>query len=97
VQQISADDYIAAYVPVLGYIPQPAEEDYSPRIARQEVWIIEEDGHPIGVAVLEESPDHLLVQSIAVTPTEQRLGYGKALLDFADQRTVEIGVREIRH
>ena len=39
VQQISADAYISAYVPVLGYVPKPAEEDYGPRIARGEVWI----------------------------------------------------------
>ena len=96
VQQISADAYIAAYVPVLGYIPQPAEEDYSTRIARHEVWIIERDGYAVGVAVLEEKPDHLLVHSIAVRPTEQRRGYGRALLEFADQRAVAIGVPEIR-
>jgi N-acetylglutamate synthase-like GNAT family acetyltransferase len=96
VRQISADAYITAYVPVLGYIPLPAEEDYGPRIARQEVWIIEKNGYAVGVAVLEESPDHLLVHSIAVRPTEQGRGYGKALLDFADQRAVELGVPEVR-
>jgi ribosomal protein S18 acetylase RimI-like enzyme len=96
VQQISADAYIGAYVPVLGYIPQPAEEDYSTRIGRHEVWIIERDGHAVGVAVLEARPDHLLVYSIAVRPTEQRRGYGRALLVFADQRAAAIGVPEIR-
>ena len=96
VQQISADAYIGAYVAVLGYIPQPAEEDYSTRIARHDVWIIERDGHAVGVAVLEARPDHLLVYSIAVRPTEQRRGYGRALLVFADQRAAAIGVPEIR-
>ena len=96
VQQISAEAYIAAYVPVLGYIPQPAEEDYNTRIARREVWLIERDEHAVGVAVLEERPDHLLVHSIAVRPTEQRRGYGRALLGFADRRAVAIGVPEIR-
>jgi ribosomal protein S18 acetylase RimI-like enzyme len=96
VRQISADAYISAYMPVLGYIPQPAQEDYSVRIAHREVWIIETDEHAVGVGVLEESPDHLLVHSIAVRPTEQRRGYGRALLDFADQRAVAIDVPEIR-
>jgi ribosomal protein S18 acetylase RimI-like enzyme len=96
VQQISADAYISAYMPVLGYIPIPAEEDYSDRIARREVWIIETGQHAVGVAVLEEYPDHLLVHSIAVRPTEQRRGYGRALLDFADYRAVAIGVPELR-
>lgn len=96
VQQISADAYTSAYMPVLGYIPKPAEEDYGLRIARSEVWILECNGGAVGVAVLEERPDHLLVYSIAVKPTEQRQGYGSALLDFADERAAAIGVDEIR-
>ena len=77
VQQISADAYIGAYVAVLGYIPQPAEEDYSTRIARHDVWIIERDGHAVGVAVLEARPDHLLVfadqRAVAIGVPEIRL------------------------
>ena len=96
VQQISAAAYISAYMPVLGYIPKPAEEDYGPRIARREVWILECNGRAVGITVLEERPDHLLVYSIAVKPTEQRQGYGSALLDFADQRAAATGVEEIR-
>jgi hypothetical protein len=61
VQGISADAYIAAYVPVLGYIPLPAEEDYRPRIERGEVWLLACGDAYVGVAVLEERRDHLLV------------------------------------
>jgi ribosomal protein S18 acetylase RimI-like enzyme len=96
VGQISADAYISAYLPVLGYIPKPAEEDYGPRIARKEVWLLECSDRAVGVAVLEEHPNHLLVYSIAVNPTEQRQGYGRALLAFADQQAVATGVPEIR-
>jgi ribosomal protein S18 acetylase RimI-like enzyme len=96
VRQISAAAYISAYLPALGYVPKPAEEDYGPRIARKEVWLLECNGHAVGIAVLEERPDHLLIYSIAVNPTEQRQGYGRALLNFADQRAVAIGVSEIR-
>jgi len=96
VRQISADAYISAYLPVLGYIPKPAEEDYGPRIARKEVWLLERSGRAVGVAVLEEHSHHLLVYSIAVNPTEQRQGYGRALLACAAQRAVAIGVPEIR-
>jgi len=96
VQQISADAYIPAYMAALGYIPKPAEEDYSARIDRGEVWILSCNNRDVGVAVLEEQPDHLLVYSIAVSPAEQRQGYGTALLEFADQRAIAIGVDEIR-
>ena len=96
VQEISADAYIAAYVPMLGYIPLPAEEDYGPRIERGEVWLLACDNKDVGVAVLEERPDYLLVYSIAVRPAEQGKGHGRALLDFADQRAIALGLAVIR-
>jgi len=96
VQRISADAYVAAYIPVLGYIPLPAEEDYGPRIERGEVWLLACGGSDVGVSVLEERRDHLLVYSIAVRPTEQGRGHGGALLDFADQRAAALGFAVIR-
>jgi ribosomal protein S18 acetylase RimI-like enzyme len=96
VQEISSDAYIAAYVPVLGYIPLPAEEDYGPRIERDEVWLLACGDRDVGVAVLEERPDHLLVYSIAVRLGEQGRGHGRALLDFADQRAIALGLAVIR-
>ena len=86
VQRISADAYTRAYQAICGFVPKPALEDYRPRIQGGEVWILETDGHPAGVAVLEERSDHLLVYSIAVTPSDQRKGLGAALLRFADER-----------
>jgi ribosomal protein S18 acetylase RimI-like enzyme len=96
VQQISADAYIPAYTMVPGTIPKPATENYEPRIKKGEVWILEVGGDPTGIAILEENPDHLLIYSIAVKPDAQRNGYGMALLDFADQRAIELGVHEVR-
>ena len=96
IQQISADAYVPAYMAVLGTIPKPATEDYGIRIEKGEVWILEVEGEPTGVAVLEETADHLLIYSIAVKPDAQRKGYGGALLEFADQRAIGLGLREVR-
>jgi ribosomal protein S18 acetylase RimI-like enzyme len=96
VQRISADAYTPAYMAVLGTIPKPATEDYGPRIQNGEVWILEIEGEPTGIAVLEENIDHLLIYSIAVKPDAQRKGYGTALLNFVDQRAVELGLHEVR-
>ena len=95
VQLISADAYVPAYMAVLGTIPKPATEDYRTRIEKGEVWILEVKGEPTGVAVLEETADHLLIYSIAVKPDAQRKGYGGALLEFADQRAIALGLREV--
>ena len=96
IQQISADAYVPAYMAALGTIPKPATEDYGARIEKGEVWILDVEGEPTGVAVLEERADHLLVYSIAVKPDAQRKGYGTALLEFADQRAIGLGLREAR-
>jgi N-acetylglutamate synthase-like GNAT family acetyltransferase len=97
IQRISADAYTPAYMVVLGTIPKPATEDYGTRIEKGEVWILEAEDEPTGVAVLEERADHLLVYSVAVKPDAQRKGYGTALLDFADQRAIGLGLREVRY
>jgi ribosomal protein S18 acetylase RimI-like enzyme len=96
VQRLSAEAYIPAYMSVLGTIPKPATEDYRPRIESGEVWILEIEGEPIGIAVLEGNTEHLLIYSIAVKPDAQRKGYGRALLDFADKRAIELGLHEVR-
>jgi ribosomal protein S18 acetylase RimI-like enzyme len=96
VQRVSADAYIPAYMSVLGTIPKPATEDYRSRIERGEVWILGIEGELTGIVVLEENAEHLLIYSIAVKPDAQRKGYGRALLDFADQRAIELGLQEVR-
>jgi ribosomal protein S18 acetylase RimI-like enzyme len=96
VREISAEAYVPAYEPVIGAVPRPALEDYRPRIERGEVWLIETPEGPVGVAALEPWPDHLLVYSIAVRPNHQRKGYGRALLAFAEERAIAIGLREVR-
>jgi hypothetical protein len=37
-----------------------SQNDYGKRIEKGEVWILEVEGEPTGVAVLEERADHLL-------------------------------------
>jgi ribosomal protein S18 acetylase RimI-like enzyme len=96
VQRVSADAYVPAYMSVLGRIPKPATEDYGSRIERGEVWILEIEGEPTGIVVLEENAEHLLIYSIAVKPDGHWRGYGKTLLDFADKRAVEPGLHEVR-
>src|SRR5882762_6885843 len=96
VQRISADAYIPAYMAVLGAVPKPAIENYAPYIEKGEVWILQVEGEPIAIAVLKENDDHLLIYSVAVKPDAQRKGDGRALLDLADQRAIELGLHEVR-
>jgi ribosomal protein S18 acetylase RimI-like enzyme len=95
VQAISATAYKPAYLAVVGFVPKPAVEDYSDRIAQENVWLAELDGEPRGVLVLEPSPTNLVIYSIAVLPCHQGVGLGKALMAFAELRARKMGFSEI--
>jgi len=96
VHQIGREAYTAAYLPVIGLVPKRGIEDCRPRIKRGEVWIIEAVDEPIGVIVLEEKSEFLLVYSVAVKPSHQRQGHATTLLRFADQHAIAIGVKAVR-
>jgi ribosomal protein S18 acetylase RimI-like enzyme len=96
VRALSADAYLPAYLPLYGRPPMPAREDYAPRIARGEVWVMEIDGKLAAALVLEREPDHMLLYSIAIRPAFQGRGLAAKLLGFADQTARELGLREIR-
>ena len=82
----------AEYEPVLGALPQPAEEDYAPRIAAGEVWLLGGDG----VLVIERHPDHAMIYSVVVHPGRHGTGLGRVLLDAAERMAASWGVRELR-
>jgi len=96
VRAISAAAFIPAYTPIIGAAPRPATEDYSPRIARGEVWLMEAEGESIAVLVLEPHEDHLLVYSIAVLPRHQNRGHARRLLAFAEAQARAAGRFELR-
>ena len=86
----------AVYDAVLDAPALPVTEDYAPRIAAGEVWLLEEAATPIGLIVLETHPDHLMIFSVAVAPNQQGRGIGLRLLAFADARARAAGLSEVR-
>jgi len=95
VRALSAEAY-GSYRSLLGFAPLPATEDYAPRIAAGQVWLLEEDGAVVGLAVLETHADHMMVYSLAVPPARQGEGLGRRLLAFAEERARVAGVAELR-
>ena len=59
-------------------------------------WVAEVDGAIAGLLVLEAHDDHLLVENVAVEPSRQHQGIGRALLAFAEQRAAQLGLGELR-
>jgi ribosomal protein S18 acetylase RimI-like enzyme len=74
----------AQYRPLLGRDASPVNEDYGPRIETGQVWLAEADSALIGLIVLQERGDRLLIYSVAVEPEHQHGGLGRRLLHFAE-------------
>lgn len=89
----------AAYAPynaILDAPPIPVTEDYAPRIAQGEVWLLESGDELAGMITLERHQDHAMIFSVAVSPAFQGKGFGIALLKHADEQTRQWGLSEIR-
>jgi ribosomal protein S18 acetylase RimI-like enzyme len=84
------------YTDLFGAPPIPVTEDYAPRIAAGEVWLLEDAERLAGLVVLENAADHLMIFSVAVSPEFQGRGFGRKLLRFADDQAVKAGYTEIR-
>lgn len=70
----------AHYVPRLGREPMPMTDDYAARIAAGQAWVLERDG----ALVLEDTPEGLLLDNIAVAEAARGAGLGRQLMAFAE-------------
>ncbi len=65
-------------------------------LERGEMYAMEEDGETVAVAVVtEELPGVYELKNIAVSPSWQKKGYGKRMLDFIEGRYRRAGGRSL--
>lgn len=74
----------ARYVPRLDREPAPMLDDYAARIAGGQAFVLEDNGALCGVAVLEDGPQGLFLDNIAVTPKSQGTGLGRKMLAWIE-------------
>lgn len=89
-------DAYARNRPLLGVEPLPLLVDYEELLASHEVWLWRTKGVIVGVLILEDRPEDLLIWSIATRPGLQGSGLGKTMLRFADDRARELGKDVVR-
>jgi ribosomal protein S18 acetylase RimI-like enzyme len=89
-------DAYGHYVARIGKPPGPMLDDYAQRIAQGQVSVIEEDGRLLGILVLEEEPDAILLDNIAILPAAQGRGLGRALVAHAEAETRRRGRTQLR-
>jgi ribosomal protein S18 acetylase RimI-like enzyme len=87
----------ARYADRLPYPPKPVLADYAAVVRDTSTWLLEDaDAHCVGVLVLIQHADHLLLDNVAVDPAWQGRGLGRRLLDFAEAEARRLGLDEVR-
>jgi ribosomal protein S18 acetylase RimI-like enzyme len=87
----------ARWVPLIGREPAPMTDDYAARIAAGQAFVLEApDGRILGLAVLEDTPDALLLDNIAIATEAQGQRLGHMLMDFTEAEARRRGYRLTR-
>jgi ribosomal protein S18 acetylase RimI-like enzyme len=84
------------YVARIGRRPGPMDDDYAAEVAAGVVDVIEDAGEVVGLIVLVDEGETLLVQNVAVRPAAQGRGVGRELLAHAERTAVRLGLAELR-
>ena len=79
------------YIERIGKPPGPMLEDYAQVIQQRQVMVAENGGNVVGILVLGKMDEGFKLINIAVDPSFQRQGVGKALLQFAEAEARRLG------
>jgi len=72
------------YVERIGGQPRPMTDDYADVVRNYRVTVAELGGEIVGLIVLGVVPEGFVVDNVAVDPSHQGSGIGRALLEFAE-------------
>lgn len=85
------------YVARMGEPLGPMLDDDDERVAAGQASVLEEGGVLAGVLILEDAGDGtMLLDNVAVAPSAQGKGLGRALIAFAEAEAQRRGLREVR-
>ncbi|MGH2994165.1 MAG: GNAT family N-acetyltransferase [Solirubrobacterales bacterium] len=89
------DDAYGHYVERIGILPGPMTEDYADVIRTRRVTVAESEGELVGVLVLGVTDEGFCIDSVAVDPSRQGTGLGRALLELAEAEARRAGFDSI--
>ena len=84
------------YIPQLGHEPQPMGADYAQIVGQHPTWLLATDQRLVGVLVLQHEADSMLIYSVAIHPADQKRGYGRFLLAWAEREALLAGYTALR-
>jgi ribosomal protein S18 acetylase RimI-like enzyme len=79
------------YVGRLGGPPRPMSDDYAKVVRTHQVIVAERGSEILGLVVLGVSDEGFFVDNVAVDPSHQGTGVGRALLEHAESAARDAG------
>jgi ribosomal protein S18 acetylase RimI-like enzyme len=79
------------YVERIGMRPGPMDTDHGEKIRGGLAWVAEDD-RVVGLIVLVEAGDRLVIENVAVDPDRQGEGIGRHLLELAEDEARRAGL-----
>ena len=83
------------YIERLGGPPRPMTDDYADVVRTYRVTVAERNGEIVGLIVLGVTDEGFLIDNVAVDPSLQRSGVGRALLEHAEVEATRAGFDSI--
>ena len=83
------------YVERIGGRPRPMNDDYAAVVETCEVTVAERGGEIVGLVVLRVTDEGFSIDNVAVDPSQQGTGVGRALLEFAEAEARRAGFDSI--
>jgi ribosomal protein S18 acetylase RimI-like enzyme len=86
----------AKWISVIGREPAPMTADYEQAVRENMVDLLFVDAQLVALIETVNAADHLLIENVAVSPAFQGRGYGRLMLDHAEQLAASLGLPELR-
>jgi ribosomal protein S18 acetylase RimI-like enzyme len=83
------------YVERIGARPRPMNDDYAEVVRELQVTVAERGGEVIGLVALGVTDEGFVVDNVAVDPSHQGTGVGRALLEHAEAEARRAGFDSI--
>ena len=78
------DAAYSKYIERLGKPPAPMNADYGKLLKTQNVYVLRIGGRVVGSILLSRDGDAIKVNNLVVDPSAQGRGYGRVLMDYAE-------------
>ncbi|UJW85076.1 GNAT family N-acetyltransferase [Devosia sp. SL43] len=86
----------ARWVPVIGREPRPMLADYDKAVREHRIDLLRADHRLVGLIETVLHDDQLWIENVAVSPDAQGRGYGRRLLEHAEQVAAEASRSAVR-